>query len=450
MDNITPKTSIDLPSYAEKALTLLNNSGYEAFVVGGAVRDSLSNLKDVYDWDIATSALPEETKKVFNGFKIAEKGIKHGTVTVISDGHPLEITTYRTEQEYADHRHPNAVSFTRSLVEDLSRRDFTINAMAYSPKTGIIDPFGGAGDLSEGVIRCVGDADKRFTEDSLRILRALRFASSLNMQLDDKTKKAAIKNNRLLSFVASERAREELTKMLCGSNIEEVLLKYGEIISAVIPEIKPAFGFEQHSPYHNKDVWEHTAAVVKNVCPVSDLRWAALLHDIGKPKCFSVSEDGNGHFYGHAEISRKIAENILNRLRFDRKTQNSVLTLVELHDIEIVPQPKYIKKLLRKTGEENVKKLFCIQRADAMAKSVEGSEMLGKIEEADGVLKEILSRKECFSLKDLAVDGNDMQSIGLKGEKIGRALEFCLNEVIEERAENEKNALLESVKNALF
>ena len=163
MDNITPKTSIDLPSYAEKALTLLNNSGYEAYVVGGAVRDSLSNLKDVYDWDITTSALPEETQKVFNGFKIAEKGIKHGTVTVISDGHPLEITTYRTEQEYADHRHPNAVSFTRSLVEDLSRRDFTINAMAYSPKTGIIDPFGGTVDLSEGVIRCVGDADKRFT-----------------------------------------------------------------------------------------------------------------------------------------------------------------------------------------------------------------------------------------------------------------------------------------------
>ncbi len=437
------KQMMNLPEQVRRALARLEDAGYEAFVVGGAVRDHVRGADTGTDWDITTSALPEETEAVFAGYRVIETGMKHGTVTVLLDGEPLEITTYRVDGGYSDHRHPDEVRFTRSLREDLRRRDFTMNAMAYSPRTGVVDPFGGQADLAAGVVRCVGEPDRRFQEDALRILRALRFASALGMGIHPDTARAARDNRGLLTSVAAERVRVELTKLLCGADAERVLLEFPDILSVPLPEIGAMVCFDQHNPHHDRDVWAHTAAVTAAIPAQPVLRWAALLHDVGKPPCFSLAEDGVGHFYGHAAESARMADGILRRLRFDTDSREEIVRLIRYHDLPIQPERRPVKRLMNKLGPDTVRRLIELHKADTRGQSAICAGRIAEYDAVAAVLDEILNEKECFSLKDLAVNGTDMTSIGLAGRDIGRALNACLTAVMEEKLPNERAALLE-------
>ena len=437
------KQMMNLPEQVRRALARLEDAGYEAFVVGGAVRDHVRGADTGTDWDITTSALPEETEAVFAGYRVIETGMKHGTVTVLLDGEPLEITTYRVDGGYSDHRHPDEVRFTRSLREDLRRRDFTMNAMAYSPRTGVVDPFGGQADLAAGVVRCVGEPDRRFQEDALRILRALRFASALGMGIHPDTARAARDNRGLLTSVAAERVRVELTKLLCGADAERVLLEFPDILSVPLPEIGAMVCFDQHNPHHDRDVWAHTAAVTAAIPARPVLRWAALLHDVGKPPCFSLAEDGVGHFYGHAAESARMADGILRRLRFDTDSREEIVRLIRYHDLPIQPERRPVKRLMNKLGPDTVRRLIELHKADTRGQSAICAGRIAEYDAVAAVLDEILNEKECFSLRDLAVNGTDMMSIGLTGRDIGRALNACLTAVMEEKLPNERAALLE-------
>ena len=434
---------INLPEQVRRALARLEAAGHEAFVVGGAVRDYVRGADTGTDWDITTSALPEETETIFSGYRVIEAGMKHGTVTVLLDGEPLEITTYRVDGGYSDHRHPDEVRFTRSLREDLRRRDFTMNAMAYSPRTGVVDPFGGQADLAAGVVRCVGEPDRRFQEDALRILRALRFASALGMGIHPDTARAARDSRTLLTSVAAERVRVELTKLLCGADAERVLLEFPDILSVPLPEIGAMVCFDQHNPHHDRDVWAHTAAVTAAIPAQPVLRWAALLHDVGKPPCFSLAEDGVGHFYGHAAESARMADGILRRLRFDTDSREEIVRLIRYHDLPIQPERRPVKRLMNKLGPDTVRRLIELHKADTRGQAALCAGRIAEYDAVAAVLDEILNEKECFSLRDLAVNGTDMMSIGLAGRDIGRALNACLTAVMEEKLPNERAALLE-------
>lgn len=434
---------MELPPQVNTAFALLDAAGYEAFLVGGAVRDHVRSGSPAKDWDITTNALPEQVEEVFAGYRLIETGLKHGTVTVVIDHEPLEITTYRIDGDYSDHRHPDSVSFTRSLKEDLERRDFTMNALAYSPKTGIVDLFGGTEDIEKGVIRCVGDPDRRFQEDGLRMLRALRFASVYGMKLERGTAAAIHRNQELLKGIAAERIRVELSKMLCGRGIADILRGFGDVLAVPVPELAPMFGFEQHNPHHDKDVWEHTIAVVESIRPEPVLRWAALLHDVGKPSCFSLAEDGVGHFFGHAEESAALAEGILSWLRFDNAGKERIVRLVRHHDMPITADRKLAKRLLNKHGEEAARQLIELHRADTLGQSAMCRDRLAIFDAVCAMLDELLREETCFSLKDLAVDGNDMIGIGLKGREVGRMLQKCLDAVLDERLPNQRSALLD-------
>ena len=437
---------MDLPEQVRLALARLEDAGYKAFVVGGAVRDYVRGADTGTDWDITTSALPEETETVFAGYRVIETGMKHGTVTVLLDGEPLEITTYRVDGGYSDHRHPDEVRFTRSLREDLRRRDFTMNAMAYSPRTGVVDPFGGQADLAAGVVRCVGEPDRRFQEDALRILRALRFASALGMGIHPDTARAARDNRSLLTSVAAERVRAELTKLLCGADAERLLLEFPDILSVPLPEIGAMVGFDQHNPHHDRDIWGHTAAVTAAIPAQPVLRWAALLHDVGKPPCFSLAEDGVGHFYGHAAESARMADGILRRLRFDTDSREEIVRLIRYHDLPIQPERKPVKRLMNKLGPDAVRRLIELHKADTRGQSAICAGRIAEYDAVAAVLDEILNEKECFSLRELVVNGIDMMALGLAGRDIGRVLNACLTAVMEEKLPNERGALLEYAK----
>ena len=421
-----------LPPQVETVLALLEAYGFEAFLVGGAVRDYVMGKRAAKDWDIATSALPQQVKAVFSGYHLIETGLKHGTVTVVVDHQPIEITTYRTDSDCPG----------PSLRADLERRDFTMNALAYSPKTGVVDLVGGTGDIEKGIVRCTGDPDRRFREDGLRILRALRFASVYGMEIDAATADAIRRNQSLLRGVAVERIQAELTGILCGKNAAAVLSDFAGVLAVTVPELAPMFGFAQHNPHHDKDVWNHTVAVVENVSPQPVLRWAALLHDVGKPLCFSRTEDGVGHFFGHAQKSAFLAEDILSRLRFDNAGRERIVRLVRYHDMPITADRKLVTRLLSKHGEEAAQQLIELHRADTLGQSDICRYRLGILDEVDAMLEELLREERCFSLRDLAVDGNDMMELGLKGRDIGRMLQECLNAVLDERIPNERAALL--------
>ncbi len=431
-----------IPDYALKVINTLEEAGFEAYIVGGCVRDMLMG-KDIHDIDITTNATPEETKKAFSLFRTVDTGIKHGTVTVIIDHCPVEVTTYRIDQGYSDGRHPDSVSFTRSLREDLARRDFTVNAIAYNPKTGIVDPFDGEYDIRNMIMRCVGDARKRFTEDSLRILRGLRFSSVLGFTLEAETMYAAIECRHLLKNVSAERIYAELSKMLCGKDIKRVLLTYPEIFEEILPEVKRMNGFDQRNFHHIYDVWAHTAAVTASIEPIPHLRFAALLHDCGKPDCFSLDSEGVGHFYKHARKSTDKAETALTRLKSDNFTKNRVASLIKLHDTPIEPEAAVIKKKLNKYGEELLFDLIKLQRADNMGQSPEFRHRQETYTQIENIAREILESQQCFSLKDLAVKGDDLSSLGLRGRDIGTALKKLLDAVIEGKSENTKESLLE-------
>lgn len=434
-----------LPASVEFALSSLENAGFEAFIVGGCVRDIL-RAESPSDYDITTSAEPEQTKEVFKNERIIETGLKHGTVTLLKEESSLEITTYRIDGEYSDNRRPEKVTFTKSLKEDLARRDFTVNAMAYSPKTGVIDIFGGKKDLKNKIIRCVGDADRRFNEDALRIMRAIRFASVLGFEIAEDTKKSIIKNQDLLKNISAERIMAELLKLLSGKNAKQVILEYIDVLEVILPELKGMKDFNQKNPHHIYDLLTHTAVAVENTPSEPALRLAMLLHDCGKPDTFTTDEKGTGHFYGHSELSFEKSKAALSRLKFDNATADLVLSLVKQHDVQIEPTEKSVKKALNKHSPAVFFKLLEIKKADNLAQSPEYNR-IGKIENLKSIAMEILNRGECFSLKDLAVNGNDLINIGVPaGKKVGKALDFLLDSVINGEIENQKQPLLDLIK----
>ncbi|MBQ6877327.1 MAG: HD domain-containing protein [Oscillospiraceae bacterium] len=431
-----------LPEEAEKVISMLENSGFEAYAVGGCVRDSLLGKKPT-DYDVATSAKPEEMKEVFKNEHVIETGIKHGTLTVLVEGKPIETTTFRIDKDYSDNRHPAKVEFTSSLEKDLARRDFTVNALAFGKKTGIIDVFGGISDLEHGIIRAVGNPDTRFGEDALRIMRALRFSSVLGFEIEEKTAASILKNRKLLKNVSSERVFSELTKLLCGKNAAKVLLEHAEVIFEVIPELSMLKGFEQRHFRHHLDAFEHTAVVLKSVPPEPVLRLAALFHDISKPLCITVDSSGTGHFYGHAQKSAEIAETVLKRLKADSETIKTVCELVKRHEDRFEPEPKAVKRLLGKIGPELFEKLLLLMEADEMGKREEFRLPHSEFEKFRKIKMEIIEKNECFSFKNLAVNGADLISIGFKpGPKMGKILETLLGKVIEGEVPNEKEKLI--------
>lgn len=434
---------IPLPAYVKELISALENAGFEAFAVGGCVRDSFLGLAP-HDYDITTSALPEETERVLSAYKIIETGIKHGTVTVLSAGSPVEITTFRLDGEYADNRRPLSVSFTRSLKDDLSRRDFTVNAMAFSEKTGLVDLFGGQEDLFRGIIRTVGDPDERFQEDALRILRALRFAASYKFTVANATADAIHSNKLLLKNISGERTAVELNKLLCGS-CADILREFGDVFAVIIPEIALCHGFEQHSKYHDRDVFEHIIATVSAVKPVPYLRLAMLFHDMGKPSCYKFENDA-GHFKGHAAVSAEIAERVLSELKYDNATKEKVAFLVKRHDMPLLNDRRLIRHWLSKYGAEAFFDLIDVHIADDSGKAPEFQNRIALYGEVKAAAEEILAEKPCLSLKALAVNGNDLLAAGYKGKEVGEALDMLLDAVVDEKCANSRDALLGYLK----
>lgn len=394
------------------------------------------------DIDITTSAVPEEITEVFKEYKTVPTGISHGTVTVIINGEPLEVTAFRSDGDYGDHRHPSSVTFSKSLEDDLCRRDFTVNAMAYSEDGGVIDLFGGREDLKNRVIRAVGDPKRRFEEDALRILRALRFASQKDFTIEKNTSDAIRECLPLIKHVSSERVFTELKKLLVGKGVLRVLLEYPDIMCEIIPELTKSVGFEQHNPHHVYDVYSHIAHAVAHCPSEVDVRIAALLHDVGKPDTFSL-KDGVGHFYGHTDASLVHAEKALERLKCDNVTKKTVLTLIKYHDGVIEPTEKAVKRALNKLGEEMLEKLLCLKAADNLAQNESCHGRLETYDEIRRIVKEINERNECFSVKSLAVNGDDLIALGIpRGRQIGQVLDALLSEVMDGSLENEKETLL--------
>lgn len=434
---------IKIPDDVAFIMHRLDKNGYEAFVVGGCVRDSLLGIEP-NDWDICTNAEPLQTKQCFADLQIYDAGIKHGTVSVVYKKNVYEITTYRIDGKYSDNRHPDNVMFTKNLKNDLSRRDFTINSMAYNDNTGLIDPFGGKNDIKNKLIRCVGIPDCRFSEDALRIMRALRFASVYNYSIEELTLSSLRKNKKLLLNIASERINAELNKLLCGTNAEQILNDNREVFAVFIPEIKEIFDFQQNTPHHNRDVWHHTTCAVNSVEPTPLLRVTMLLHDLGKPEMCKTDENGINHFKGHPHISACKANIILHRLKYSNEFINDCLLLIKFHDVRFSGSKRQIKHVMSKIGEKNFELLLKVQRADIMAQSTyRQKDKLAALDLAGTAYKEILEEKDCFTLKQLAVNGNDLINIGItRSHDIGSTLKYLLSLVIDSKIKNEKQVLL--------
>lgn len=435
---------MQLPEYVYEVLQKLNNNGYEAYCVGGCVRDYLLG-QCPEDYDVTTSALPEQIIEVFDGYRLLKVGLKHGTVTVIINKHPVEITTYRIDGEYIDHRHPSKVGFTPNLADDLARRDLTINAIAYNDKVGMVDLYGGAEDLKNGIIRCVGDPMKRFDEDGLRILRALRFASRYGFSIDKATSDAIHRQKFLLSFISAERINSELCGILTG-DCYDILRNYSDVICEIIPEMYPCIGFEQHSKYHDKTVYGHIATTVAAAEPTVEARLTMLLHDIGKPDSFFM-KDGAGHFYGHADVSCKISEKILERLRFSNKIKDEVLFLIENHGIVINDDIRSIRRGVARYGAERFLKLIKVHYYDTCGKSPAYFGEKALFDSIEKHTREFLQNEPPMSLKQLKVNGSDISRLGFTGKEIGKALNFLLEQVVNGNCENDKDSLLALIEN---
>ena len=451
----SPKGEPELPPAPLRLIALLEAAGYAAYCVGGCVRDVLLGKAPV-DWDLCTSARPEQVTQALrpHGITIHETGLQHGTVTAVMDRQPVEITTFRLDGAYTDHRRPDSVSFTDDLTADLSRRDFTVNAMAWRPGQGLADPFGGQEDLRAGLLRCVGEPSRRFGEDALRILRCLRFASTLGFSIEENTAGALFELKDTLRHVAAERVQSELTKLLCGQNARKILLEYREIIFAVLPELRPLSGFDQRSPWHCHDVWGHTCAAVEAAVPgVPDepagsfgwavLRWAALLHDCGKPACF-FTRDGVGHFHGHPEAGERMARGMLTRLKCPKRLTERVATLIRYHELRLLELtvPVKLRRLLGELGPEALLDLLELTRADVMAQAPEKLYRLEAYEPLREQINSLMKENACVTRGQLAVSGKDLLPLGFQGPALGRALDRLLEEVLEGRVANEREALL--------
>ena len=439
------KFNINIPSDANEIIHTLQNHGHSAYVVGGCVRDSILG-RTPHDWDICTSATPNEMLEIFKDRKVIETGLQHGTITVVVNGEAYEVTTYRIDGVYSDNRRPDSVTFTDKLVEDLRRRDFTINAMAYNDNEGLIDPFDGLKDIEWQKIRCVCSAKDRFGEDALRILRAIRFASQLEFTMMPETLYEINQQYKNLENISIERINSEFCKIASSSDFCVQMVLFQDVFALFMPELKDMFDFPQNNPYHDYDVYEHTIHAVEN-CESEDLtvRLAVFFHDIGKPHSYQDGEDGIRHFKGHGKVSAEITDNIMKRLRFDNETRNNVVELVYYHDATFEVGNKYVKRWLNKIGEEQFRRLLEVRKADIKGQKVNCEQArIDKVDSIEKILEEVLQEDECFSLKDLAVNGKDLMSVGYKaGKELGNTLNELLQLVIDGEYPNEKEKLLE-------
>ena len=438
---------IQLPEKVKVVIQTLEAAGYEAYAVGGCVRDSVLGRIPA-DWDITTSALPEQVKELFH--RTIDTGIEHGTVTVMMDKEGFEVTTYRVDGEYRDHRHPEQVNFTGELKEDLRRRDFTINAMAYNDRCGLVDAFGGIEDLKHGVIRCVGVARERFEEDALRILRAVRFAAQLGFEIEKETADAARALAGNLKDISAERIQTELVKLLVSPHPEMLRTAYElGITRVVLPEFDVMMETPQHHPHHMYSVGEHTLKALEFTDPEKVLRLSVLFHDFGKPQT-RTTVDGVDHFHGHANVSAQETVRIMRRLKFDNATMDQVKRIVLYHDARPQPDERQIRRLLHRAGEDIFPGLFQVMGADILAQSeYRKMEKLVNLERVHQVYDEILKRKDCISLKNLQVTGKDLIAAGMKpGKKIGEILNQMLEDVLETPEHNEREYLLKTYGNS--
>mgnify|MGYP002510287340 FL=1 len=433
----------EIPSGAAYILRILHSAGYESWLVGGCVRDLLRGVEP-HDWDICTSARPEEVERCFAGHRIIETGLKHGTVTVLEDGNPYEITTYRTEGPYSDSRRPDYVAFVSSLESDLARRDFTMNAIALGLDGSLRDPFGGVGDIKASLIRCVGEPAHRFREDGLRIMRALRFAAVLGCEIEERTAQAVHENRRMLGHVAAERINVELCKLLVGEKAGDILRQYPDVLCQFWPQLEPLVTLEQHSPWHCWGGWEHTIRAVEAAPADGILRLTMLLHDIGKPSCKSTDEKGIDHFYGHPSAGAKLAGQMLRALKFDNKTRERVSILVEHHDVQIPCQDSSIRRWMGRLGTETFFQLLEVKRADGMGQDYElVKDRFVELEEMKAKAEEIVAQGQCLSLKDLSVNGKDVIAAGVvPGPEMGRVLNKLLERVMNGDTANQRQELL--------
>ena len=430
-----------LPKDIRTCIDMLEQKGFATYAVGGCVRDSLLGLTP-QDYDLCTAATPDMLRQIFSDFPLVLAGEKHGTVTVIMNGKPVEITTFRLEGDYRDSRHPDWVRFVDDISADLSRRDFTVNAMAFSPYRGFADPFGGQEDLKNGILRAVGDPTRRFTEDALRILRGIRFSVRYRLTIEASTFAAMTALAPQMDLLAKERIFDELCKLLPLVTAEDLLL-FAPVLTCVIPELQPAIGFDQQSKYHRFDLYTHTAHVVEAVPKELSLRLAALLHDIGKPSVFYLDEDGNGHFPGHAKASAEMADAILLRLKAPTALRKEVVDLIERHMTPLEPDIRILRRRLGKYGITQTQALLALQRADATSKGV--AEPATAFNETEQLIAQILSEEACLTLKDLKISGHDLLQAGqAPGPHLGACLNYLLSLVQEDTIPNEKQALLSS------
>lgn len=429
-----------MTSTVKLGMQLLKDAGFEVYLVGGCVRDHLMR-KTPHDYDLTTNAEPEQIHKVFAEYRVIETGKRHGTMTIMIGQTPLEITTYRIDGTYTDARHPDRVEFTGNLKEDLRRRDFTMNAMAYHPEKGLVDLFFGQSDIEKQLIRCVGVPDTRFQEDALRILRALRFASVLGFHIEAETEAAMFRHKARLASVSPERVSVELTKLLCGKDVKRVLLTYVEVLGVVIPELLPMKGFEQRTKYHIYDVLTHTAVALEQSPPKKILRWTLLLHDCGKPETFTIDEYGIGHFPDHNKVSAELAERVLCRLKFDRTTKERIVSLVRVHDVKLETDRKMLRHCINRLSPEAYFDLLEVKYADNKAQSPQYERQKSYFDTLRTMAHTIL-REDCIYLSDLAVNGRDLASKGYQGREIGQMLQVLLDAVMEEKIENNPRALM--------
>jgi len=433
---------MNIPENVTRILNRLNENGFESYVVGGCVRDMIMG-KAPDDYDVTTNALPDETEKVFQDYKTVSIGKKHGTIGVVTSEGIVEVTTYRIDGEYSDNRHPEKVEFTRNIKDDLSRRDFSVNAMAYDGEK-IIDLFGGESDIQSGIIKCVGNPDQRFEEDALRIMRGLRFASVLDFKIDEATGNAMRTHRKLLHGISAERICTELKKLLCGKNVKKILLDYSEIICEVIPELDKCVGFDQRNSHHCFDVYTHSVEAVSS-CPVDVItRFAAFFHDIGKPDCFSADDSGVGHFYGHSKISAEKTALILERLKVSNAEKNVITELVLNHDREILCKNNAVKRFLGKVSAECSKRIFDLKRADVLAQAPEYHSRIKDIDEIEAMAEDIVNSNQCVSVLQLAISGKDLIELGVKPSKeMGIILKKLLDKVIDGEVQNKREELIE-------
>lgn len=437
--------NIYIPENVVSIIERLESHGFEAYAVGGCVRDAILG-KTPKDYDISTSAKPEEIKKCFEDYTTLDTGIKHGTITVISENQNIEVTTFRIDGKYNDSRHPESVKFSDNLLDDLSRRDFTINSMAYNPKTGVIDKFGAQKDMFNRRIACVGKPSVRFGEDALRIMRALRFASELEFDIEEKTASAIHEMKDNLLNISIERVAGELMLLLTGVSPYNILTQFSDVLAVIIPEIKPCIGFDQHSRYHVYDVWKHSAAAVEHSIPDPIVRLSLFLHDIGKPHCFKLDDEGNGQFFNHEKIGSEMAVNILRHMHFPNNTTERVSKLIKYHYVIPLDDYKVVRKLLSAVGEDDFPLLIEIMKGNNRAKHSSCFERIHTLEAMQAKAKKIIEEHQCISVADLAVSGNDMITVGYQGSEIGNILGILLDAVMDDKVENTYSELIDFAK----